>query len=356
MKKRIIRCLFFIVSILYSSTLLADDVTLFWDPPTTNEDGTPLTDLSGYKIYYGTGSGNYSNVVNVGNVTSYTVLNLTGGVTYYFAATAYNIYGNESKYSNEVSKTARPTLYVSKSGTGSGTVTSSPAGINCGSDCTESYNQGTAVTLSSMPYGDSTFMGWTNGACSGTGLCILTINANTTITAIFNILPPIANFTAFPTSGALPLYVGFTDTSANSPSSWAWTFGNGGTSYLKSPGYTYKTAGSYTVSLTVSNASGTDSEVKNNYISVSTCPNQPIKIGGVYYPTLQVAYDAVVAGATIQVQALDFTENLNFDRNVVVTLKGGYDCWYANNPSGTGINGAIIISNGVVTLENVVLQ
>src|SRR3990172_13172687 len=48
---------------------------LTWTPPTTNADGTPLTDLAGYKVYYGTASGNYSTVIDAANVTSYTVPN-----------------------------------------------------------------------------------------------------------------------------------------------------------------------------------------------------------------------------------------------------------------------------------------
>lgn len=78
--------------------------TLTWDSPTTNADGTPLTDLVGYKIYYGTTSGNYTEVIAVGNVTTYKVEGLQPG-TYYFALTAYDTSGNESGYSNEVSKT-----------------------------------------------------------------------------------------------------------------------------------------------------------------------------------------------------------------------------------------------------------
>ncbi len=79
--------------------------TLSWDPPTTNADGTPLTDLAGYKIYYGTSSGNYSQTIDVSNVTTYQVNNLSEGLTYYFAATAYDTSNNESSYSNEVNKT-----------------------------------------------------------------------------------------------------------------------------------------------------------------------------------------------------------------------------------------------------------
>ena len=78
--------------------------TLTWDPPTTNTDGTSLTDLAGYKVYYGTTSGNYTASTDVGNVTTYTVSDLPPQV-YYFAITAYDTVGNESDYSNEAYKT-----------------------------------------------------------------------------------------------------------------------------------------------------------------------------------------------------------------------------------------------------------
>lgn len=74
---------------------------LTWDAPTVNEDGTALTDLAGYKVYYGTVSRSYTNSVDVGSVQSHT-LNLVAG-TYYFAVTAYDTSGNESVYSNEQS-------------------------------------------------------------------------------------------------------------------------------------------------------------------------------------------------------------------------------------------------------------
>jgi hypothetical protein len=74
---------------------------------------------------------------------------------------------------------------VNKSGTGTGTVTSSPAGINCGATCTANFDAGTVVTLTATPAGGSTFGGW-SGPCSGTGTCQFTVNANTTVGAIFN--------------------------------------------------------------------------------------------------------------------------------------------------------------------------
>ena len=78
------------------------------------------------------------------------------------------------------------TLMVTKAGTGSGTVTSNPAGINCGSDCSEAYNQGTSVTLTATPDSGSTFTGW-SGACSGTGLCIINMTSDKAVTATFGV-------------------------------------------------------------------------------------------------------------------------------------------------------------------------
>lgn len=86
----------------------SNTATLSWQAPTTNVDGTELTDLAGFKIYYGKASGTYSEVTDINNplTTEYMIEGLAEG-TYYFAATAYDVMGNESDYSNEVSKTIR---------------------------------------------------------------------------------------------------------------------------------------------------------------------------------------------------------------------------------------------------------
>lgn len=77
------------------------------------------------------------------------------------------------------------TLTVSKSGTGSGIINSSPSGISCGTDCSEKYGQGSIITLSATASSGSIFKGWL-GACSGTGDCIVTMNADLTVTAVFD--------------------------------------------------------------------------------------------------------------------------------------------------------------------------
>ena len=76
-------------------------------------------------------------------------------------------------------------LAVLKAGTGQGTVTSAPPGIDCGADCGESYTQGSVVTLTATPAAGSTFTGW-SGACTGTGSCVVTMNAAQSVTATFD--------------------------------------------------------------------------------------------------------------------------------------------------------------------------
>ena len=80
--------------------------------------------------------------------------------------------------------------------------------------------------------------------------------------------PPVANFSGSPTSGTAPLTVNFTDSSTNSPTSWSWSFGDGGTSTSQNPSHQYTSAGNYTVTLTATNAYGSDPETKTNYITV----------------------------------------------------------------------------------------
>ena len=77
--------------------------TLSWDAVTINEDGSPATDLAGYKAYWGAVSGNYTGVKDVLNVTTVQIVTLgsfKGNIC--FAVTAYDTTGNESNFSNEI--------------------------------------------------------------------------------------------------------------------------------------------------------------------------------------------------------------------------------------------------------------
>jgi hypothetical protein len=87
---------FFLVSFLILPAAAADaKVDLAWDANTE-------PDLDGYKIYYGLASGNYGTPVDVGNVEQHTLTGLEEGKTYFLAATAYDLDGNESAFSDEL--------------------------------------------------------------------------------------------------------------------------------------------------------------------------------------------------------------------------------------------------------------
>ena len=100
-----------------------------------------------------------------------------------------------------VTQSANPTLSVAKAGAGTGTVTSSPAGINCGADCSQAFPAGTSVILTANPADGSTFGGWSGGSCSGTGTtCAFTLNGTTNVDAEFDAYTPGPSF-------ALEVYV-----------------------------------------------------------------------------------------------------------------------------------------------------
>ncbi len=87
--------------------------------------------------------------------------------------------------------------------------------------------------------------------------------------------PPVAAFSGTPTSGTAPLSVTFTDQSSNSPTTWAWDFGDSQTAATQNPVHVYNTAGTYTVTLIVSNTAGTDTATQTNYITVTGAATPP---------------------------------------------------------------------------------
>jgi hypothetical protein len=161
----------------------AGQLTLSWTDNSSNEDGFTIerqTGLTGTFAEVGTASA---------NANSYVDSNLPAATTYCYRVRAFNTTG-DSDYSNEACG-ATPTEYalsVVRSGTGSGSVTSMPSGISCGTDCSEPYANGTTVTLTAAPEAGSAFAGWSGGGCGGTGSCLVTVTGSTTVTASF--MPP----------------------------------------------------------------------------------------------------------------------------------------------------------------------
>jgi len=171
----------------------------------------------------------------------------------------------------------------------------------------------------------------------------------------------VAAFTGGPRTGSLPLYVCFTDNSVTAPHSWSWNFGDSLGSTQMNPGHTYRAPGSYEVSLTVQNAAGSSMKSVDSYITVSSCPQKPVRMetmtGAIYFDTIQLAYDTVSGASVIMTQAIVFPEDLNFDIQKTVTLRGGFPCDYAlTTIPETVLQGRVTVSAGMLIIDGLVIE
>ncbi|ACL17090.1 PKD domain-containing protein [Methanosphaerula palustris] len=176
---------------------------------------------------------------------------------------------------------------------------------------------------------------------------------------------PIANFSANITNGTAPLAVQFNDTSLGvNLTAWSWAFGDGNTSTVQNPIYNYTAAGSYTVNLTVTNATGSDNEVKTNYINVSASvtPTPTVTVGplsAVRHIFINTAngvkynYDGATYGGpnnTYYVKAdggglneLHLTNDANVASGQVTTTGAQNGTFYVTNTGGRGFDDDIIL-------------
>jgi len=95
---------------------------------------------------------------------------------------------NQSASATFTAVQAPPTLTVTNAGTGTGTVTSAPKGINCPGTCSTSFPSGTQVTLTAAAASGSSFAGWSVSSCGMASTCAVTLTANQSVTATFNVV------------------------------------------------------------------------------------------------------------------------------------------------------------------------
>ena len=135
--------------------------------------------------------------------------------------------------------------------------------------------------------------------------------------------------------------------------------------YLSATDYSIGTlsAGTHTIKIVAdsTNAIGESNEADNEYTKTirvfeGSCLNLPVRRAGASYNALQDAYNGAADGDTIQSQADFFSENLDFSRNISVSIMGGYDCNYLTNVQKSVVNGTVTIRGGSVTMENIIIR
>ena len=158
-------------------------------------------------------------------------------------------------------------LTVTRAGTGTGTVTSDPAGIACGATCSARFEGATTVTLTAAPSGKSIFMGWTGAGCTGTGPCTVTMSSVQRVTGSFG-LASVTSLTAnlkFPVPAGTPVTWTATAKGGRAPYTYQFWVFNGttwtmGRDWSASNTWTWSPAlpGSSTIQVWVRNAGSTN--------------------------------------------------------------------------------------------------
>jgi PKD repeat protein len=139
-----------------------------------------------------------------------------------------------------------------------------------------------------FPIGNITTLGGSETTFTPAGVGTTNISATVDGQTVYSLvtvslIPPAAAFTGTPTTGTAPLAVTFNETSTNSPTTWNWSFGDGSwfnttTAAQRNATHTYAAAGTYTVSLTASNADGPGTLTRAGYITVTAAPAPPAPV------------------------------------------------------------------------------
>ena len=190
----------------------------------------------------------------------------------------------------EVAVAAPPTFALGVTVTGSGSV-SNGGSISCPGSCSASFSSGTVVTLTATPASGSLFSGW-SGACTGSGNCVVTMSAARSVTATFSSAPSsappssppaaqppsvaIAVSPTPPTQGVLETFTATLTNTTATPAQWTWSFGDGSaapTEAVSSIVHNFHHAGTFTVSVTVTDASG--ATIATGSASIVVAPPAP---------------------------------------------------------------------------------
>lgn len=191
--------------------------------------------------------------------------------------------------------------------------------------------------------------------CSGSQSYMLSINTADTTTTITSHFPN-------PSSTVQEVTITYTVISSAGTPTGNVTVSDGafsctGTVAAGACSLTFPTVGTRTITAQYSGDANFNVSTSTGVTHTVTSPPSPVRIArtpAVDYQTIQSAYNAALDGDIIQIQVLDFIEDVSLNRDISVTLKGGYDSVYADNPGFTSISGSLTILSGIAPAENTV--
>ena len=246
-------------------------------------------------------------------------------------------------------------LTLASVGAGSGSVLSEPAGISCGSDCFATFPAGTQVTLRAVAAAGSAMAGWSEGGCSGSGPCTLTLNSAKSVTATFAPAHTLALSLIGSGGGAVNSSPGGIACLSGS-SSCSAPFPTGVTVALHAApdgdstfgGWGGACQGNGTCSVTMT---------ANRSVNAAFVAAPNARIGNASYDTLSTACTAAGNGATILARGIEFSEDLIFQSGNNVILKGGYGATFSSNAgSYTALRGSLKIRRGRLTADRLLMR
>ncbi|MBQ1731088.1 MAG: PKD domain-containing protein, partial [Bacteroidales bacterium] len=212
-------------------------------------------------------------------------------------------------------------------------------------------NNGNTATISGLAGGNYSVTVTDGNGCVSTAI----VNVATMDT------PPVADFlvnNAENVAICLGAEVAFTDLSTNTPTQWAWNFGDGQTSNVQNPTHTYASAGNYTVSLTVTNQDGSDTKQITNCVVVNAVPTAIATNSGAYCAgeTIELSVESDIAGEYQWTGPMGYNSTLQNPTRANATANhvGTYSVTVttANGCSAVASTDVIVIANPVASITN----
>jgi len=244
------------------------------------------------------------------------------------------------------------TLTVNGSGTVHSSTTPTTPDINCSGGCGQSYDTDTVVTLAPEPSNGHTFTGWT-GACTGTGVCQVTMGGPRDVGAMFaDITPPNTAIISAPPLATSSTLINFTFSSSEVGSTFQCNLNGGGWDACTTP-YSNSIVYAMFVNCRI------DSQMDFSVRAIDPAGNvdqTPASYSWRIIRSLISIWDNMFDGGVVELQETDIMESLTFTRNINLTLKGGHSPDYQAVTGTTNIHGTIEIQSGSVTFDNIAIM